>query len=56
MSSMDWPPTKMQMSAVRQACPACSATRLTALYIIVVYEMLDADTIYPVTAYAVPEP
>ncbi|MDA1054618.1 MAG: DUF4258 domain-containing protein [Planctomycetota bacterium] len=25
-------------------------------YIIVVYEELDDDTIYPVTAYAVPEP
>ena len=25
-------------------------------YIIVVYELLDADTLYPVTAYAVPEP
>jgi hypothetical protein len=25
-------------------------------YIIVVYELLDTDTIYPVTAYAVPEP
>jgi hypothetical protein len=25
-------------------------------YIIVVYELLDADTIYPITAYAVPEP
>lgn len=23
---------------------------------IVVYELLDADTIYPITAYAVPEP
>jgi hypothetical protein len=25
-------------------------------YIIVVYELLDADTSYPITAYAVPEP
>ncbi|MBI1914027.1 MAG: DUF4258 domain-containing protein [Planctomycetes bacterium] len=25
-------------------------------YIIVVYEAVDADTIYPVTAYEVPEP
>ncbi len=25
-------------------------------YIIVVYEQIDADTIYPVTAYQVPEP
>ncbi len=25
-------------------------------YIIVVYETVDADTIYPVTAYEVPEP
>jgi hypothetical protein len=25
-------------------------------YILVVYELLDADTIYPITAYAVPEP
>jgi hypothetical protein len=25
-------------------------------YIIVVYEQIDADTIYPVTAYEVPEP
>ena len=25
-------------------------------YIIVVYEAVDPDTIYPVTAYAVPEP
>jgi hypothetical protein len=25
-------------------------------YIIVVYELLDEDIIYPVTAYAVPEP
>jgi hypothetical protein len=25
-------------------------------YIIVVYVLLDADTIYPVTTYAVPEP
>jgi uncharacterized DUF497 family protein len=26
------------------------------LYIIVVYELIDEDTIYPVTAYEVPEP
>ena len=25
-------------------------------YIIAVYDLLDADTIYPVTAYAIPEP
>jgi hypothetical protein len=25
-------------------------------YSIVVYELLDADTIYPITAHAVPEP
>jgi hypothetical protein len=25
-------------------------------YIIVVYELIDEDTIYPVTAYEVPEP
>ena len=25
-------------------------------YIIVVYELIDDDTLYPVTAYAVPEP
>lgn len=26
------------------------------VYIIVVYELVDAETIYPVTAYEVPEP
>lgn len=25
-------------------------------YIIVIYEVIDADTVYPVTAYHVPEP
>ena len=25
-------------------------------YIIVIYEAIDADTVYPVTAYHVPEP
>lgn len=36
--------------------PCVFGTTLDGRYIIVVYEDVDADTIYPVTAYEVPEP
>lgn len=36
--------------------PCVFGTALDGRYIIVVYEAIDEDTIYPVTAYEVPEP
>jgi hypothetical protein len=36
--------------------PCVFGYSLDGTYIIVVYELIDADTIYPVTAYEVPEP
>ena len=36
--------------------PCVFGTTPDGRYIIVVYEAVDADTIYPVTAYEVPEP
>jgi hypothetical protein len=36
--------------------PCAFGTVPDGRYIIVVYEIVDADTIYPVTAYEVPEP
>jgi hypothetical protein len=36
--------------------PCVFGTAPDGRYIIVVYEAVDADTIYPVTAYEVPEP
>ena len=45
-------PTKTP--AILQGCPAFLAPDGT--YIIVVYELIDDETVYPVTAYEVPEP
>ena len=36
--------------------PCCFGYTPGGDFIIVVYELLDADTIYPLTAYEVPEP
>jgi uncharacterized DUF497 family protein len=36
--------------------PCCFGYTPDGEYIIVIYEELDEDTIYPVTAYVVPEP
>ena len=36
--------------------PCCFGFTTGGDYVIVVYEQIDADTIYPVTAYEVPEP
>ena len=38
------------------ALPCVFGWTLAGTYIIVVYELIDEDTIYPVTAYEVPEP
>jgi len=36
--------------------PCCFGYTSSADYIIVIYEQIDDDTVYPVTAYHVPEP
>jgi hypothetical protein len=36
--------------------PSVFGTALDGRYIIIVYERIDEDTVYPVTAYEVPEP
>ena len=36
--------------------PCCFGYTLDGVYIIVIYEELDDDTIFPVTAYEVPAP
>jgi hypothetical protein len=49
---------KPDSEAVSQssALPCVFGTAPDGRYIIVVYEAVDADTVYPVTAYEVPEP
>lgn len=37
-------------------CPCVFGHSLDGIFVIVVYELIDEDTIYPVTAYEVPEP
>ena len=56
MLSMYWPATKMQTVSRASGLPCVFGYTPDGTYIIVVYELLDADTIYPITAYAVPEP
>ena len=36
--------------------PCCFGYTPSGDYIIVIYELVDEDTIYPITAYVVPEP
>ena len=36
--------------------PCCFGYTIGGEFILVVYEQIDADTVYPVTAYEVPEP
>jgi hypothetical protein len=45
-----------EATSVQTGRPCCFGYTPGGDFIIVIFEQIDADTIYPVTAYEVPEP